>query len=114
MLEVSGVDHVMTLDLHSSQMQGFFSKPTDNLLAEPCISQFIQDYFEDYATQYAQGCVVCKNAGGAKRCVVFFPLIFVIFFYLFSTGCGEILYDYNYCVFLFSIRIVVLLPWPTV
>ncbi|KAJ3417008.1 hypothetical protein HDV05_007490 [Chytridiales sp. JEL 0842] len=67
MLDVAGVDHVMTLDLHSSQMQGFFAKPVDNLLAEPCVAQYIQESFEDYKSQYELGCIVCKNAGGAKR-----------------------------------------------
>lgn len=35
MLEVAGVDHIITLDLHSSQIKGFFSKPVDDMTSEP-------------------------------------------------------------------------------
>jgi ribose-phosphate pyrophosphokinase len=31
MLVVAGVDHIITVDLHSTQIQGFFNKPVDNL-----------------------------------------------------------------------------------
>lgn len=63
MLAVSGVDHVITVDLHSSQIQGFFNKPVDNLFAEPSIAKFIRECVPDYMN----GVVVTKNAGGAKR-----------------------------------------------
>ena len=46
-------------------MQGFFKMPVDNLLAEPCVAQYISNYFGDNGTENA--CIVCKNAGGAKR-----------------------------------------------
>ncbi|KAJ3084352.1 Ribose-phosphate pyrophosphokinase 1 [Rhizoclosmatium hyalinum] len=71
MLQVSGVDHIITLDLHSTQIQGFFGKPCDNLLAEPVIAQYIQSCLSgEYAEAEgvaAKGCVISKNAGGAKR-----------------------------------------------
>jgi ribose-phosphate pyrophosphokinase len=41
MLEAAGVDRVLTMDLHSPQIQGFFKKPVDHLLALPV---FV-DYF---------------------------------------------------------------------
>lgn len=63
MLDVAGVDHVITMDLHSSQIQGFFSRPVDNLFAEPSIAKFIRERIAEYAT----GVIVSKNAGGAKR-----------------------------------------------
>uniref|UniRef100_A0A1D1XLR5 Ribose-phosphate pyrophosphokinase 1 n=1 Tax=Anthurium amnicola TaxID=1678845 RepID=A0A1D1XLR5_9ARAE len=63
LLSVAGVDHIITMDLHASQMQGFFNKPVDNLYAEPSIAKWIQDS----VPEYANGVVVCKNAGGAKR-----------------------------------------------
>ncbi|KAG5459197.1 MAG: phosphoribosyltransferase-like protein, partial [Olpidium bornovanus] len=34
MLTVAGADHVITMDLHASQIQGFFNVPVDNLYAE--------------------------------------------------------------------------------
>ncbi|KAJ3337626.1 ATP-binding cassette sub- A member 1 [Gonapodya sp. JEL0774] len=63
MIGVAGVDHVITMDLHGSQMQGFFSKPVDNLLAEPAIARHIMDRIPEYQN----GVVVSKNVGGAKR-----------------------------------------------
>ncbi|CAG8571380.1 13513_t:CDS:2 [Funneliformis caledonium] len=63
LLSVAGVDHIITMDLHASQMQGFFNKPVDNLYAEPSIAKWIQDS----VPEYNNGVVVSKNAGGAKR-----------------------------------------------
>ncbi|KAF8932008.1 hypothetical protein BGZ58_007296 [Dissophora ornata] len=62
-LSISGVDHIITMDLHASQMQGFFNIPVDNLYAEPTVSKWIQENVEDWEN----GVVVSKNAGGAKR-----------------------------------------------
>ena len=36
MLTASGADRVLTMDLHASQIQGFFDIPVDNLLGNPC------------------------------------------------------------------------------
>ncbi|KAI9027596.1 phosphoribosyltransferase-like protein [Phycomyces nitens] len=63
MLSVAGVDHIITMDLHASQMQGFFRGPVDNLYAEPVIAQWIMRH----VPQWRNGVVVSKNAGGAKR-----------------------------------------------
>ncbi|CAG8712828.1 12691_t:CDS:2 [Cetraspora pellucida] len=63
LLSVAGVDHIITMDLHAYQMQGFFNKPVDNLFAEPSIAKWIQDL----VPEYTNGVVVSKNAGGAKR-----------------------------------------------
>ena len=62
-LSISGVDHIITMDLHASQMQGFFNLPVDNLYAEPTIANWIQENVDDWQN----GVVVSKNAGGAKR-----------------------------------------------
>ncbi|KAG0263235.1 hypothetical protein BG011_009070 [Mortierella polycephala] len=62
-LSISGVDHIITMDLHASQMQGFFNLPVDNLYAEPTIARWIQENVDDWEN----GVVVSKNAGGAKR-----------------------------------------------
>lgn len=35
MLQIAGCDHVITMDLHASQIQGFFEVPVDNLWTEP-------------------------------------------------------------------------------
>jgi len=42
MIEVAGIHRVLTIDLHSSQMQGFFNIPVDNLKTEKYEEQYIQ------------------------------------------------------------------------
>src|SRR5437588_187296 len=37
MITAAGADRVLTLDLHSGQIQGFFDIPTDNLYASPVL-----------------------------------------------------------------------------
>ncbi|KAJ5953575.1 hypothetical protein N7454_000471 [Penicillium verhagenii] len=63
LLSIAGVDHVITMDLHASQMQGFFGKPVDNLFAEPFIARWIRMNVPGWK----DGVVVSKNAGGTKR-----------------------------------------------
>ncbi|KAJ5791984.1 Ribose-phosphate diphosphokinase [Penicillium pulvis] len=63
LLSIAGVDHVITMDLHASQMQGFFGKPVDNLFAEPFIARWIRMN----VAGWKDGVVVSKNAGGTKR-----------------------------------------------
>ncbi|KAL2000370.1 hypothetical protein VTN02DRAFT_3207 [Thermoascus thermophilus] len=63
LLSIAGVDHVITLDLHASQMQGFFGKPVDNLFAEPLIARWIRINVPGWK----DAVVVSKNAGGTKR-----------------------------------------------
>lgn len=60
---VAGVKHVITVDLHASQMQGFFKCPVDNLHAEPLIARWIRSN----VANWRDGVVVSKNAGGTKR-----------------------------------------------
>ncbi|CAI4213397.1 unnamed protein product [Parascedosporium putredinis] len=43
MLQSSGCDHVITVDLHASQIQGFFSVPVDNLYAEPSVMKWVKE-----------------------------------------------------------------------
>lgn len=63
LMSVTGVDHVITVDLHASQMQGFFGKPVDNLFAEPLIARWIMSNVPGWRGAV----VVSKNAGGTKR-----------------------------------------------
>lgn len=41
-LEITGVDRIITMDLHSPQIQGFFKKPVDHLYGMPIISNYIK------------------------------------------------------------------------
>ncbi len=43
MMEVAGIDRLLTMDLHAGQMQGFFSKPVDHMTAMPILSQYVKD-----------------------------------------------------------------------
>ncbi|PFH59121.1 hypothetical protein XA68_12787 [Ophiocordyceps unilateralis] len=63
LLGVAGVKHVITVDLHASQMQGFFKCPVDNLHAEPIIAKWIRGNVPNWR----EAVVVSKNAGGTKR-----------------------------------------------
>ncbi len=63
LMVVAGVDHVITVDLHASQMQGFFGKPVDNLFAEPIIARWIKTN----VPHWKEAVVVSKNVGGTKR-----------------------------------------------
>jgi ribose-phosphate pyrophosphokinase len=63
LLHVAGVNHVITIDLHASQMQGFFRCPIDNLVAEPLLARWIKHNVSDWK----EGVVVSKNPGGTKR-----------------------------------------------
>ncbi len=60
-IEVVGVDRIVTMDLHSPQIQGFFSKPVDNLTAHPVFVEMINELgLDDYV-------VVSPDAGYAKE-----------------------------------------------
>jgi len=62
MIQKSGCDHVITMDLHASQIQGFFDCPVDNLYAEPSMIHYIRSNFD-----VSQVVIVSPDAGGAKR-----------------------------------------------
>ena len=63
MLSVAGADHIITMDLHASQIQGFFDIPVDNLYAEPAVLKWIRENVPDWQ----ESIVVSPDAGGAKR-----------------------------------------------
>ena len=62
MLQTAGCNHVITMDLHASQIQGFFNVPVDNLYAEPSTLRYIRENFD-----YRNAVIVSPDAGGAKR-----------------------------------------------
>lgn len=62
LLQTAGCNHVITMDLHASQIQGFFRVPVDNLYAEPSVLRYIK---ENYALERL--IIVSPDAGGAKR-----------------------------------------------
>lgn len=63
MLSVAGADHIITMDLHASQIQGFFDIPVDNLYAEPAVLKWIKENIPEW-----RNCIIVSpDAGGAKR-----------------------------------------------
>ncbi|KAJ7581152.1 phosphoribosyltransferase-like protein [Mycena floridula] len=63
MLVIAGCDHVITMDLHASQIQGFFDIPVDNLYSEPLMLGYIKRQVEGWENSI----IVSPDAGGAKR-----------------------------------------------
>jgi ribose-phosphate pyrophosphokinase len=60
-LEAVGVDRVLTMDLHSGQIQGFFEVPVDHMTAMPMLTQWFMDqaFTEDLV-------IVSPDAGRVK------------------------------------------------
>ena len=63
MLEVAGVDRLLTIDLHAAQIQGFFDIPVDHLMGAPLIA----DYFERRGMVGSDYVVVSPDHGGVTR-----------------------------------------------
>jgi len=63
LLTCAGTDHVITMDLHDPQYQGFFDIPVDNLYGRHLLKKYIQYSIP----QYQQAVIVSPDAGGAKR-----------------------------------------------
>ena len=61
MLEGVGIDRLLTVDLHSDQLQGFFDVPVDNVYATPL-------FLDDIASKNYQNVVaVSPDVGGVVR-----------------------------------------------
>ncbi len=58
----SGVDRVLTVDLHAGQIQGFFDIPTDNLFAAPLMARDIKEHLDTSNTM-----IVSPDVGGVVR-----------------------------------------------
>src|SRR5436305_7394298 len=60
MLTCAGADRVVTVDLHTGQIQGFFDYPVDHLTAVPVIAEYLAANVDGETT------VVAPDAGGGK------------------------------------------------
>lgn len=63
MISTAGADRVLTLDLHSGQIQGFFDIPVDNLRSDPIFA----DFYSKYKDKKDEVAVVSPDVGGAKK-----------------------------------------------
>src|SRR5260221_13926873 len=59
----AGADRVLTMDLHSGQIQGFFDIPTDNLQAAPLMAQDIKEHYAGTKNLL----IVSPDVGGVVR-----------------------------------------------
>ena len=60
----AGVDRVLTLDLHATQIQGFFDIPVDNLYAAPIFALDVAHHFRGRLQDVT---VVSPDVGGVAR-----------------------------------------------
>ena len=63
LLTSAGADHIITLDLHDPQYQGFFDIPVDNLYGRHLLKRYIQFRIPNHQ----RAVIVSPDAGGAKR-----------------------------------------------
>jgi len=65
LLSVTGIDRVLTIDLHAGQIQGFFDVPVDHLYAAPVHVEYVKkEYLNDLV-------IVSPDAGGVERARAF-------------------------------------------
>ncbi len=69
LITASGIDRVLTVDLHARQIQGFFDIPVDHLYARPVLFQYFKDLNLDNPI------VVSPDAGGVERARSFAKLL---------------------------------------
>jgi ribose-phosphate pyrophosphokinase len=60
LLDVAGADRIITIDLHSGQIQGFFDGPVDHLTALPVLAEYIRE------NEQGELVVVAPDAGRVK------------------------------------------------
>lgn len=66
MLQIAGIDRVISIDLHAAQIQGFFNIPIDNFPASPLLA----DYFL-YTKKLENIVIVSPDHGGVTRARLF-------------------------------------------
>ena len=64
MIVQSGIERVLTMDLHATQIQGFFDIPVDNLYASPIFSLDILHQFQNDIDDLM---IVSPDVGGVAR-----------------------------------------------
>ena len=64
MIVQSGVERVLTMDLHAAQIQGFFDIPVDNLYASPVFALDIKQQFKGKMNDIM---VISPDVGGVAR-----------------------------------------------
>ena len=66
LLTTAGASRILTLDLHSGQIQGFFNIPVDNLYATPVLLEYLRQRLN-----HDEVTIVSPDAGGVLRARAF-------------------------------------------
>ncbi|MFQ5539393.1 MAG: ribose-phosphate pyrophosphokinase, partial [Candidatus Binatia bacterium] len=66
LITVAGASRMLTMDLHSGQIQGFFNIPVDNLYATPVLLQYLRRRLNRN-----EATIVSPDAGGVQRARAF-------------------------------------------
>ena len=64
LITAAGADRVLTMDLHASQIQGFFNIPVDHLLGAPILANYFRDLVGNQKDEYV---VVSPDLGSVTR-----------------------------------------------
>ena len=67
MITAAGADRVLTMDLHASQIQGFFDIPLDHLLGAPSFVKYYLEKFPEDKFNHDEFCVVSPDVGSVAR-----------------------------------------------
>ncbi len=67
LIETAGANRVISIDLHASQIQGFFNIPIDNFVGMPTIAKYFFELVSDNFIDKDDLVVVSPDHGGAKR-----------------------------------------------
>lgn len=67
LLTCAGADHIITMDLHDPQYQGFFDIPVDNLYGRNLLKRYIAQDIVPQSGGVDRCVIVSPDAGGAKR-----------------------------------------------
>jgi ribose-phosphate pyrophosphokinase len=62
LITTAGASRILTMDLHSGQIQGFFNIPVDNLYATPVLLQYLKRHLDRNKVT-----IVSPDAGGVER-----------------------------------------------
>ena len=71
MLTAAGADRVLTMDLHASQIQGFFDIPVDHLLGNPTFVEYYLNKFPEDKYNHDDFVVVSPDVGSVARARAF-------------------------------------------
>ena len=71
MLTAAGADRVLTMDLHASQIQGFFDIPLDHLLGNPTFVDYYLNKFPEEKFNHDDFVVVSPDVGSVARARAF-------------------------------------------